>query len=95
MAVIVAVTLFAATRQMMNSRFNAASGDTNARFTALSNGMNARFEECNERYLQLVEQNRQLITELSQLSQRLARLGGCSGCPTKPTAIATANPDGP
>ena len=92
MAVIVA--LFAATWQMMNARFNAASSDSNARFdaasnntnarfddsnarfTALSNDMNARFEESNQRYMLLVEQNRELISEVSQLSQRVARLEG-------------------
>ena len=94
----VIVALFAATWQMMNSRFDAAasntssrfdaassdtnarfdaaSSDTNSRFTALSNDMNARFEESNQRYLMLVEQNRQLIAEVSQLSQRVARLEG-------------------
>ena len=83
----VIVALFAATWQMMNSRFDgasrdtdsrfdAASSNTNARFNALSSDMNARFEESNQRYLLMVEQNRQLIAEVSQLSQRVARLEG-------------------
>ena len=83
----VMVALFAATWQMMNARFSALSNDVNgrfadmsndvnARFAALSNDMNARFEESNERFLLMVEQNRQLITEVSQLSQRVARLEG-------------------
>ena len=72
----VIVSLFVATWQMMNSRFQQVdarfsdmTGDFNARFLALSNDMN-------ERYLQMVEQNRQLIVEVSQLSQRVARLEG-------------------
>ena len=84
---VVIVALFAATWQMMNSRFDAASSDTNARFDAASSNtnarfndllsdMNARFEESNQRYLLMVEQNRQLIAEVSQLSQRVARLEG-------------------
>lgn len=79
----VMVALFAATWQMMNSRFDAASSDTNARFddaasntNARFNDMNARFEESNQRYLQMMEQNRLLISEVSQLSQRVARLEG-------------------
>ncbi len=72
----VMVALFAATWQMTNARFAALSNDVNARFAALSNDMNARFEESNERFLLMVEQNRQLITEVSQLSQRVARLEG-------------------
>ena len=83
----VMVALFAVTWQMMNARFSALSNDVNgrfadmsndvnARFAALSNDMNARFEESNERFLLMVEQNRQLITEVSQLSQRVARLEG-------------------
>ena len=68
----VIVSLFVATWQMMNSRFDTASRDTNARF----NDMNVRFEESNQRYLQMVEQNRQLIAEISQLSQRVARMEG-------------------
>ena len=94
----VMVALFAATWQMMNSRFSAfsadvggrfstmstdvngrfasLSNDTNARLDSLSNDMNARFKESNERFLLLVEQNRQLIAEISQLSQRVARLEG-------------------
>ena len=79
----VIVALFAATWQMMNSRFDAASRDTNARFDEASsntnarfNDMNARFEESNQRYLLMVEQNRLLIAEVSQLSQRVARLEG-------------------
>ena len=83
----VIVALFAATWQMMNARFDAASSDTNARFddsssntnarfNALSSDMNARFEESNQRNLLMVEQNRQLIAEVSQLSQRVARLEG-------------------
>ena len=72
----VIVALFAATWQMMNSRFDAASSDTNSRFAALSSDMNSRFEESNQRYLLMVEQNRQLIAEVSQLSQRVARLEG-------------------
>ena len=79
----VIVALFAATWQMMNSRFDAASRDTNARFdeaasntNARFNDMNARFEESNQRYLLMVEQNRLLIAEVSQLSQRVARLEG-------------------
>ena len=59
-----------------NARFTALSNDMNARFIALSNDMNARFEESNQRYLLLVEQNRELISEVSQLSQRVARLEG-------------------
>lgn len=74
MAVVVA--LFAATWQMMNARFDAAASNTDSRFAALSNDMNARFEESNQRYLQMVEQNRQIIVEVSQLSQRVARLEG-------------------
>ncbi len=74
MAVVVA--LFAATWQMMNARFDAAASNTDSRFAALSTDMNARFEESNQRYLQMVEQNRQIIVEVSQLSQRVARLEG-------------------
>lgn len=70
----VIVALFAATWQMMNSRFDAASSNTNARLNDLSSDMNARFEESNQRYLLMVEQDRQLIAEVSQLSQRVARL---------------------
>ena len=41
----VIVALFAATWQMMNSRFDAASSDTNARFDEASSNTSARFDE--------------------------------------------------
>ena len=100
----VIVALFAATWQMMNcsvrrrlQRYQRLAlttppSNTNARFTALSSDMNARFEESNQRYLLMVEQNRQLIAEVSQLSQRVARLEaiiyGYFACPTKPMGLA-------
>ena len=67
---------FASLSNDVNARFDSLSNDFNARFDSLSNDMNARFKESNDRFLLLVEQNRQLIAEISQLSQRVARLEG-------------------
>ena len=74
---------FDAAASNTNARFDDAASNTNARFddansrfAALSNDINVRFDESNQRYLQMVEQNRQIVDEISKLSQRVARLEG-------------------
>ncbi len=65
------LTLFVATWQMMNSRFN----EVNARF----NEVNARFSEVNARFLQMEEHIRQLTAIVAALAERVARLEGLMG----------------